>query len=93
MGHVRWKRLDFVRNHYGINTIEELTSENIIKEVIRIGERNKKKLIPIVVKDYNLISRVWFKIEPFKIIEQWNDKVKICKNNDKLTYYTTWHIF
>lgn len=79
MGHVRWKRLDFVRSHYGINTIEELTSENIIKEVIRIGERNKKKLIPIVVKDYNLISRVWFKIEPYKITEQWNDKVDRCK--------------
>ena len=71
MGHKRWKRLDFVRTHYGIDTLKDFTSERIVEEIIKIGERNKKKLIPIFLRDYRNISRVYFKIEKIKITDQW----------------------
>lgn len=72
MGHKRWKRLDFVRRYYGIEKMEDFTSERIVQEIIKIGERNKKKLIPVFLNDYRNISRVYFKIEPLKITEQWD---------------------
>lgn len=74
MGHKRWKRLDFVRSHYDINSIENFTSKNIVNEILKIGERNKKKLIPVYLNDYRNISRVYFKIEKIKITEQWDKK-------------------
>lgn len=72
MGHKRWKRLDFVKRYYGIENLKDFTSTNIVKEIIKIGERNKKKLIPVFLNDYKNISRVYFKIERLKITEQWN---------------------
>ena len=63
IGHKRWKRLDFVRRHYDITSLDDFTSENIVKEIIKIGERNKKKLTPIFLNNYRNISRVYFKIE------------------------------
>tara|TARA_R100000781_G_scaffold77608_1_gene48024 strand:- start:256 stop:1053 length:798 start_codon:yes stop_codon:yes gene_type:complete len=72
IGHKRWKRLDFVRTHYGIDSLEDFTSKRIIQEIIKIGERNKKKLIPFFLRDYRNISRVYFKIEKIKVTEQWN---------------------
>lgn len=71
LGHKRFKRLDFVRRYYGIETLEEFTTDNLVKHIIKIGERNKKKLIPIYVKDWRNIARVYFKIEQLKITEQW----------------------
>jgi hypothetical protein len=71
IGHKRWKRLDFVRSHYGIEKLEDFTSNRIVDEIIKIGARNKKKLIPIFLNDYKNISRVYFKIETLKITEQW----------------------
>jgi len=71
IGHKRWKRLDFVRTHYGIESLEDFTSKRIVNEIIKIGARNKKKLIPIFLNDYRNISRVYFKIEKLKITEQW----------------------
>ena len=72
IGHKRWKRLDFVRSHYGIEKLEDFTSNRIVEEIIKIGARNKKKLIPIFLNDYRNISRVYFKIETLKITEQWD---------------------
>lgn len=72
IGHKRFKRLDFVRRYYGIERIEDFTIENLIKEVVRIGERNKKLLTPVIIKEWNLIGRVYFTISPMKITEQWN---------------------
>ena len=71
MGHKRWKRLDFVRSHYGIEKLEDFTSKRIVQEIIKIGARNKKRLIPIFLNDYRNISRVYFKIEQLKITKQW----------------------
>lgn len=72
MGHKRWRRLDFVRTHYGIESLKDFTSKTIVNEIIKIGARNKKKLIPIFLNDYRNISRVYFKIEKLKITEQWD---------------------
>lgn len=72
IGHKRWKRLDFVRSHYGIENLEDFTSNRIVSEIVKIGVRNKKKLIPIFLNDYRNISRVYFKIEKLKITEQWD---------------------
>ena len=71
LGHKRFKRLDFVRRYYGIETLEDFTTDNLVKYIIKIGERNKKLLIPIYVKDWRNIARVYFKIEQLKITEQW----------------------
>ena len=64
MGHKRWKRTDFVGRYYGINTMETFNTENVVGQIIGIGERNKKKLVPVFICDWRNISRVYFKIEP-----------------------------
>jgi hypothetical protein len=76
LGHKRFKRLDFVRRYYGVETLEDFTTDNLVKHIIKIGERNKKTLIPIYVKDWRNIARVYFKIEQLKITEQWDVKLK-----------------
>ena len=72
MGHKRFKRLDFVSRYYGINTMEDFKVENLIQEVQKVGARNKKRLTPVLTGNWNLISRVYFVIEPMKITEQWS---------------------
>jgi hypothetical protein len=72
MGHKRFKRLDFVRKWYGIDRLEDFTSERIIESLITVGKRYKKQLIPIFVRDYNRISRVYFEIKKYKETEQWS---------------------
>jgi hypothetical protein len=71
LGHKRFKRLDFVRDHYRITSLKDFTTENIIKEIQRMARCHKKQLIPIVIREYKGISRVWFKIEKLKKTEQW----------------------
>ena len=72
LGHKRFRRLDFVRRYYGIETLEEFTTENLINHIIKIGNRNKKLLTPVFIKKWRNISRVYFKVEKIKITEQWN---------------------
>lgn len=67
MGHLRWKRLDYVSRHYGITRLKDFTLGNLIKEVQRIGLCNKKQLTPVFVKQWTNVSRVWFKVERIKI--------------------------
>lgn len=71
IGQKRFGRLDFVRSHYGINSLEELTSERMIQTIQQIGRQNKKELTIWKVKDWRLTSRVYFTIKPLKITEQW----------------------
>lgn len=71
LGHKRFKRLDFVGRMYGIETLEDFTTETIVNEIIKVGRKNKKELTPVFVKEWHGISRVYFKIETFKITEQW----------------------
>jgi hypothetical protein len=55
---------------------DEKLGSKLIEEYLKIGERNKKTLIPIYVKDWRNIARVYFKIEQLKITEQWDVKLK-----------------
>lgn len=71
LGHKRFKRLDYVRDRYGINSIDEFTLDRLIETVQRIGRQNKKKLTPAYVGEWRGIARVWFTIEPYKVTEQW----------------------
>lgn len=71
MGHKRWKRLDFVRRYYGIENLSDFTTSRLIDEFRRIGWRHKKDCVPIIVKEWPRISRVYFEIRPMKITEQW----------------------
>lgn len=73
LGHKRWKRLDYVSRYYDINSIVDFTIENLISYIQKIGLRNKKQLIVYKYKEWQNIGRVWFKIEPIKITDQWKD--------------------
>ena len=74
IGHKRFKRLDFVKRYYGINTLDEFNIDKLIKEIQKIALRNKKELIIMFKKDWNRISRVYFLIKTIKITEQWDKK-------------------
>jgi len=69
LGHKRFKRLDFVKRYYDIETLDDFTIENLIKHIQKIGLRNKKNLVVFDYKEWKNIGRVWFKVEPTKIIE------------------------
>lgn len=71
MGHKRWKRLDYVRYRYGINDLSDFTTSRLIDEFRRIGWINKKDPVPVIVKEWPRISRVYFELHPMKITEQW----------------------
>lgn len=73
MGHKRWKRLDFVRRYYGIESLDDFTLPRLVQEVERIANRNKKHLVPIISREWDRIARVWFRIEEIKITEMWNN--------------------
>ena len=66
LGHLRFKRIDYVQRMYGINSMQDFTIENLIKEVQNIGIRNKKNLIPVHTRNWKNIARVYFKIEKLK---------------------------
>lgn len=72
MGHKRFKRLDFVRYRYDIETLEDFTVQKLISKIQKIWMANKKKLTPVFIKEWNRIARVYFKVEDIKITEQWN---------------------
>lgn len=75
MGHKRGKRLDYVSRYYGINSLDDFCLEKMIQHVQMIGLRNKKNLIVCYQREWRNIARVWFKIEPLKITEQWEGKI------------------
>lgn len=71
MGHLRFKRFDFVRSHYGISKLSEFSIEPMIRETVRIGLCHKKKLTPVRLLNWNRISRVYYTIDTIKTTEQW----------------------
>ena len=71
LGHKRWKRLDFVRRYYGITSMEEFTLKTLVDHCQMIAERNKKHLTPIISRTWDRIGRVWFRVDPISITEQW----------------------
>lgn len=83
LGHKRFKRLDYVKTHYDINTMEDFTIENIISYIKKIGLRNKKELVVWKYKEWKTTGRVYFMIKDYKVLEQWNkpSEIKIKKQN------------
>lgn len=71
LGHKRWKRLDFVRSHYGIDDLEDFHIGKMIQEVKRIGRMNRKELVLFDSTEYDRTGRAWFIIEEIKVTEQW----------------------
>lgn len=69
-GHKRWKRTDYLSRFYDVTDIESFSVDDLIKVVQKIGLRNKKNLIPMFVKEWQNIARVWFEIQPAKIIDK-----------------------
>lgn len=73
MGHKRFKRLDFVSKAYGIETLEEFTIENIVKKVQELGRLFKKELTPEFEMTGHQIKRIYFSIDKYKEVSQWNN--------------------
>lgn len=74
MGHKRWKRLDYVRSHYGIHDLSDFNTQSLIRELQNIGMKHKKILTPVIIKEWPRVSRVYFDITPTKTTEQWEKK-------------------
>ena len=72
IGHKRFKRLDYVRRYYGIESMKDFTIDRLIKETQKIAARCKKTLTPVYICNWNRISRVYFEVGEMKITEQWN---------------------
>lgn len=69
LGHKRFKRLDFVERYYQITSLKDFTLDNLILHIQKIGIKNKKNLIVIYKKEWTNVGRVWFKIEPIKVLD------------------------
>ena len=82
LGHKRWNRLDYVRTHYGIDSLEDFTIENLIKYIQIIGLRNKKQLEIWKYKEWRNTGRVYFTIKDHKITEQWKSKERGKENGN-----------
>ena len=80
LGHQRFKRLDFVRNRYNIDTMEKFTTNTMIEHIKMIGLRNKKHLTPVYITKWKNIARVYFEISRAKITEQWENKKETLFN-------------
>lgn len=74
IGHKRWKRLDYVKRHYDITSLEDLTTINLIEHIKKQALKHKKQLHVWSYHEWRNISRVWFEVEPLKITEQWESK-------------------
>ena len=71
-GHARWKRLDYVRDRYSINSLDEFKPEAFINEATRIARLYKKELTLVDSLQYGNFLRAYFEITPYKVTEQWD---------------------
>lgn len=81
-GHKRWKRYDFVRPRYGITNAEGFVPDAFIGEFQRIARVNHKEAVVADVLQYGNFLRVYFTLEKFKTVEQWDIDIK--NNTDTL---------
>jgi hypothetical protein len=70
-GHKRWKRFDYVRPRYGIDSIEAFTSEAFFAELNRLASIEKKKITVLDAIQYGNFLRVYCSLERLIITEQW----------------------
>ena len=83
LGHKRFKRLDFVERYYQISDMKDFTLDNLITHIQKIGLRNKKKLVVYNKKEWTNVGRVWFMIEPIKVLDVQFDNEKVEKKKSK----------
>ena len=74
LGHLRWKRIDYVKYTYGIERIEDFTLDRLIAETQKIGRHNHKELSVHSYGEWQGIARVYYTICPFKNYEAWEAK-------------------
>ena len=80
MGHRRFRRLDFVRDRYGIMDYDDFTSGNLVKEVQRIGRINHLDLKLYRLCDWGNVSRAWFMVSPLKYVFHHHQQQKSKEN-------------
>jgi|TARA_R110000744_G_scaffold357210_1_gene464042 hypothetical protein len=65
-GHKRWRRSDYVKYRYNINTYEDFNTDKFNSYVIGRGKIYNKDLSVYMCKDYGNIIRTYFKINNIK---------------------------
>lgn len=73
-GHRRWKRVDYVRPRYGIQSVDEFTPDAFISEFQKIAIQNHKTATVFDVLQYSNFLRVHFTLEKYKTTEQWDQE-------------------
>lgn len=83
----RYKRLDNICRHYDIYNLNDLTTENLIKNIKRKALKDKKELLVYKVAEWKGISRVWFEIKPINVMTcNIIDKVKNLRVGEDYEY-------
>lgn len=72
-GHKRWRRYDFVRPRYGIDSESDFVVEKFILEFQRIAAINKKIATVMNWMQYGNFLRVYFSLDRLVVTEQWGD--------------------
>lgn len=66
VGHKRWKRSDFVKFRYKINSLKNFNNKKFIDYVVERALIFNKRLIPIFEANFKNILRVYFEIKIIK---------------------------
>jgi tRNA G26 N,N-dimethylase Trm1 len=65
-GHKRWRRSDYVKHRYNIQTYKDFYPSNFNKYIIERAKIYNKDLSVFISKDYGNIARTYFKIKHIK---------------------------
>ena len=71
-GHRRWKRFDFVKHRYQINSKEDWGIPPFVREIERIAYLHKKKATVFESLQYSSFLRIYFVLTSFKETSQWS---------------------
>ena len=72
-GHKKWKRTDFVRPRYGIDSMEAFTIDAFCAELQRLARIEKKQLTVLDSVQYGNFLRVYCALDRLVITEQWDE--------------------
>ena len=75
LGHIKFKRLDFVSRFYNIHTLKDFTFNNLIKHTQLIATQNNKELkIHSAYKFNKNLGRVYYLVNDIKL-DVWNKEI------------------
>jgi len=75
LGHIKFKRLDFVSRFYNIHTLNDFTFDNLIKHTKLIANQNSKELTIHSAYRFNKnLGRVYYLVNDIKI-DVWNKEI------------------